>query len=123
MTSCAASGCDTERVAWTSYCPVHGPADASTQAPRSAWSEIKAGLTATPTAAPRGGRPKAVCPHCQTVGSVTAREVKQKQGISGGKATGAVLTGGVSMLATGLSRKQKVTEMKCSNCKTVWHVA
>lgn len=63
------------------------------------------------------------CPHCDTVGTVDAREIKTKQGISGGKATGAVLTMGVSMLATGLSRKQKVTEMKCGTCKTVWHVA
>jgi hypothetical protein len=43
-----------------------------------------------------------------------------KQGISGGKATGAVLTMGVSMLATGLSRKQKVTKANCKNCASEW---
>lgn len=51
------------------------------------------------------------------------KRVTQKQGISGGKATGAVLTAGFSVLATGLSRKQEVTECKCGNCKMVWHVA
>jgi hypothetical protein len=50
-----------------------------------------------------------VCPHCQTAGSVTARVVTRKKGVSGGKATGAVLTGGVSMLATGLSRKERLS--------------
>ena len=49
--------------------------------------------------------------------------MKTKQGVSGGKATAAVLTAGVSMFATGLSRKQKVTEMTCAKCKTVCHVA
>lgn len=63
------------------------------------------------------------CPHCHIAGFVDQREVKTKQGISGGKATGAVLTGGISLFATGLSRKQKVTEMRCTKCKTVWHVA
>lgn len=63
-----------------------------------------------------------VCPHCQTRGRVTSRQVKQKKGISGGKLTGAVLTAGISMLGTGLSRKEKVTEMKCGKCKTTWTV-
>ena len=43
-----------------------------------------------------------------------------KQGISGGKATAAVLTAGISMLGTGLSRKQKVTKAKCRNCRAEW---
>ena len=94
MTSCSALGCKADRVAFTQFCPAHTP-----------------------------GASKIVCPHCQTAGKVTSREVKQKQGLSGGKVTGAVLTGGISMLGTGLSRKAKVTEMKCGNCATVWHVA
>lgn len=53
---------------------------------------------------------------------VKAKHVKQKRGVSGGKVTGAVLTGGLSMLGTGLSRKQHLTEMHCSNCGTTWHV-
>jgi len=63
-----------------------------------------------------------VCPHCQTLGSVTTRVVKRKSGVSGGKATGAVLTAGWSLLATGLSRKEKVTEMRCGNCGVTWSV-
>lgn len=70
-------------------------------------------------AQPKGLR----CPHCGAVGRIKKKAVKTKQGISGGKATGAVLTAGFSVLATGLSRKQTVTEMKCRACKMVWHVA
>jgi hypothetical protein len=62
-----------------------------------------------------------VCPHCQTKGQVSTRQVKQKVGVSGAKATGALLTGGLSLLATGLSRKQQVTEARCSKCGSVWH--
>jgi uncharacterized Zn finger protein len=69
-----------------------------------------------------GGASALVCPHCQVQGRVTSRQVKQKKGVSGGKLTGAVLTAGISMLGTGLSRKEKVTEMRCGNCGTVWHV-
>jgi uncharacterized OB-fold protein len=65
-------------------------------------------------------KPQMICPHCQTKGSVQTERTKMKQGISGGKATGALLTLGVSMLATGLSRKQKVTRAKCTNCGSEW---
>jgi len=64
---------------------------------------------------------KIVCPHCQLRGGVTTKPVKLKKGISGAKATGALLTGGLSVLATGLSRKEDTTEAKCSNCGSVWH--
>lgn len=63
-----------------------------------------------------------ICPHCASKGTVTAQRVVRKKGVSGGKATGAVLTGGASMLATGLSRKQTVTEMNCTHCHTTWDV-
>lgn len=62
-----------------------------------------------------------VCPHCNTRGRVTTRRVKQKKGLSGGKATAAVLTGGLSILGTGLSRKEELTEARCANCGAVWH--
>ena len=65
-------------------------------------------------------KPQMICPHCQTQGSVSTEKTKVKQGISGGKATGALLTLGTSMLVTGLSRKQKVTRAKCSNCDAEW---
>ncbi|MBW2673815.1 MAG: hypothetical protein JRD89_10445 [Deltaproteobacteria bacterium] len=61
------------------------------------------------------------CPHCQAQGTVNTRRVKQKKGVSGGKATAAVLTGGVSILATGLSRKEKATRAHCTNCGNTWY--
>lgn len=69
------------------------------------------------------GKPQAelICPHCQTKGHVLTKKVSKKAGISGAKATGAVLTGGVSLLATGLSRKDKLTEAHCVNCDSTWH--
>lgn len=67
--------------------------------------------------------PQLVCPHCGVQGHVRAKSAKAKQGISGGKATGALLTGGVSILATGLSRKQRVTQCRCDNCTTSWQIA
>lgn len=67
-----------------------------------------------------GLTPELICPHCQTRGSVYTKEVKQKKGISGGKAVGAVLTLGWSILATGLSRKERLTEAHCQNCGSTW---
>lgn len=63
---------------------------------------------------------KIVCPHCGMVGMVKTKRVKKKQGISGGKVVGAVVTLGWSMLATGLSQKNMVTEAHCKNCKSKW---
>ncbi len=60
------------------------------------------------------------CPHCETKGKVRTMKVKQKKGVSGGKATAAVLTGGLSILATGLSRKEEVTQAHCDNCDNTW---
>jgi transcription elongation factor Elf1 len=62
------------------------------------------------------------CPHCHVKGRVTTRQIKVKRGISGGKATGAVLTAGFSILATGLSRKEMVTEAHCGNCGVTWRI-
>jgi len=68
------------------------------------------------------GAKQIVCPHCGTRGFVTVKAAQVKRGVSGGKATGAVLTGGVSLLETGLSRKQSVTRAHCGNCKMSWIV-
>lgn len=62
-----------------------------------------------------------VCPHCHTKGHVSTRQVYLKKGISGGKVMGALFTGGVSLFATGLSRKEQATEAQCSKCGAVWH--
>jgi hypothetical protein len=64
--------------------------------------------------------PHMVCPHCTAKGQVYTLQFKQKRGISGGKATGAVLTAGTSMLFTGLSRKEQVTKAKCFKCNNTW---
>lgn len=62
-----------------------------------------------------------ICQFCHEAGGVTVREVTQKQGISGGKATGALLTGGLSLVAVGLSKKGQVNELICSRCGMKWH--
>lgn len=64
---------------------------------------------------------KLVCPHCQSRGSVTTKTVKRKKGVSGAKATGAILTLGWSLLATGLSRTEQETEAHCMSCGATWH--
>jgi hypothetical protein len=64
--------------------------------------------------------PSLVCPHCQTKGKVRTSQIEVKAGISGGKDTAAVLTVGFSLLATGLSRKQKMTSAWCGECKSSW---
>ena len=63
------------------------------------------------------------CPHCGAAKSVTRRLVEQKQGISGGKAAGGLVTGGWSLFVTGLSRKQIVNQLECASCGMLWHVA
>jgi hypothetical protein len=65
---------------------------------------------------------KIICPHCEATGLVTTQDTTSKRGISGGKATGAFLTGGYSMLVTGLSRKQSVRAAHCANCGMKWVV-
>lgn len=64
--------------------------------------------------------PAMICPHCNTKGHIRTKEVESKKGISGGKATAALLTGGISLLATGLSRKEEATQARCGHCKNVW---
>ena len=61
-----------------------------------------------------------ICPHCGERGRVTTSRGKQKSGISGGKATAAIFTGGTSLLFTGLSRKHKVTKCHCHKCGARW---
>jgi hypothetical protein len=62
-----------------------------------------------------------ICPHCQTCGQVTTKAVKLKKGVSGAKATAMLMTAGLSIFATGLSRKEKATEAQCGKCLSVWH--
>ncbi len=61
-----------------------------------------------------------ICPHCQTEGHVHTKAVALKKGVSGAKATGVILTGGLSLLVTGLSRKEDTTQAHCMNCNSTW---
>jgi len=64
---------------------------------------------------------KVICPQCQKSGHVSTEYVTLKKGVSGAKATGAILTGGVSLVATGLSRKEGATKATCANCGSTWY--
>jgi hypothetical protein len=64
--------------------------------------------------------PVLLCPQCGTKGHVRTLSVKRKKGVSGAKATGAVLTLGWSLLATGLSRKEHATQAHCDACNSTW---
>jgi hypothetical protein len=62
-----------------------------------------------------------ICPHCQTKGNIRTKSVKQKKGISRGEAVAGIMIAGLSMLAAGLSRKQKVTPAHCDNWNSTWY--
>ncbi len=64
--------------------------------------------------------PPMICPHCQKKGCIRTMPVRRKKGISGAKATGAILTGGLSLLATGLSREEDLTQAHCMVCNCTW---
>lgn len=96
-------GCSQPRVDGESFCPKH------------LTTVAQLGLKTAP-------KPEMVCPQCGERGQVRVKTVKQKRGVSGGKAAGALLTGGLSLFATGLSRKAQVTEAHCSNCSITWHI-
>lgn len=66
--------------------------------------------------------PELVCPHCHTRGRVHTSQVKVKAGISGPKATAAVLTSGASLIATGLSKKEHAVRATCDNCNMQWTI-
>ena len=46
--------------------------------------------------------------------------ITKKTGMSGGQAAAGLLTGGISLLATGLSRKELTTQAHCSDCGNSW---
>jgi hypothetical protein len=64
--------------------------------------------------------PEMICPHCQEQGTVRTKAASHKKGVHVGKVTAALLTGGVSLLATGLSRHEILTEAHCDNCQNSW---
>ncbi|NOS75443.1 MAG: hypothetical protein HOP36_13120 [Methyloglobulus sp.] len=60
------------------------------------------------------------CPHCNASGNIRTKPITVKKGISGGKATAGLLTGGISLLAVGLSREEKSTQAHCQKCNNTW---
>lgn len=64
--------------------------------------------------------PGLVCTYCYRKGTVSTRQVVAKGGINGGKATGAILTAGWSLLATGLATTTRYTEATCAACNKTW---
>lgn len=102
-------------------CPACGyPIANGTQAQKSADNHVHKTLGFWETLEGYSIRDEVICPHCGKRGCVATKRVKAKKGISGAKATGALLTGGLSMFATGLSRKELVTDARCKNCRSRW---
>jgi len=64
--------------------------------------------------------PVMVCPHCQTKGFIRTKRIEKKGGVSGTKAAGAVLTGGLSVVVTGLSSVDTLTQSHCDHCSNTW---
>jgi hypothetical protein len=64
--------------------------------------------------------PQMICQQCGVKGHVRTKQVTQKRGISGVKAFGAVVTGGLSLLPFGISSNERVTEAHCGNCNSTW---
>ena len=64
--------------------------------------------------------PHIVCSQCNVTGQCRVKPIEKKVGVSGGKATAAILTGGVSLLATGLARKETVSQVTCGHCNCSW---
>ena len=63
-----------------------------------------------------------ICPHCQRKGQVRVKDLILKKGISGGKAVAAVFTAGISLIATGILRKEQQTHAHCGYCNSVWYI-
>lgn len=64
--------------------------------------------------------PALMCPYCRKKGNIRTKRVERKKRVSGATATGTILIGGVSIVASDLSRKEQVTEVYCGNCEGTW---
>jgi hypothetical protein len=62
------------------------------------------------------------CPHCQGIGTVIVEKVKKKKGVSPGKVAGALFTGGISLVGTGLAKKEVVNQLTCTACGISWEI-
>lgn len=122
---CAAGPCQDMRVPGTNFCAKHGPKEMP-QARISGKSKgpgrfdrFVANMEAEQERK-RAQDARIVCPYCHKAGQVSTKSRRVKRGVSGGKATGALITGGLSIFATGLSRKEDVIEAHCANCGMTW---
>ena len=98
--TCSIDSCSASAVDGSNFCEAHG-------------STAKLSAQKKPVS-------PLVCPHCHVKGKVSTSSVKKSKGISGGKAAGAVVTGGLSIWLTGLSRKEQLTQAKCGACGLKW---
>jgi hypothetical protein len=57
-----------------------------------------------------------ICAHCGHKGGVQTKTEERKEGVSGTKLSAAVLTGGWSVLFSGLSENQRVVACYCEKC-------
>ena len=60
--------------------------------------------------------PEIVCPMCGEKGGVRAHRRKAKKGFSTGKIMGGLFTGGISLLATGIAKKDWIYKCYCEKC-------
>ncbi|MEJ2193376.1 MAG: hypothetical protein P8X73_00780 [Ignavibacteriaceae bacterium] len=62
-----------------------------------------------------------ICPYCQRKGQVRVKTIIQYKRINVVQATAAILTFGITLLATGFLRKEQERHAHCGYCNSVWH--
>jgi len=65
---------------------------------------------------------RANCQYCNGIGTVVVQQVKRKKGVSPGKIAGAVVTGGISLVGTGVAKKVWMNQLTCTACQMKWYV-
>lgn len=123
---CAAGPCHDVRLPGSDFCAKHGPKEMpkgrgnpKKAKPPGRLDRFVAKLEAEQEQK-RSQDSRIICLYCQQAGQVSTKAKRVKRGVSGGKATGAIVTGGLSIFATGLSRKDDVIEAHCANCGMTW---
>ena len=112
--TCSVGPCQANRVDGSSYCEKHGP--------RKGYSPSNKRKGYSPSNKVNAPVGHINCPYCDGQGTVVVRHVKKKKGFSPGKVAGGVVTGGVSLLATGLAKKGEVNALNCTACGMKWEV-
>ena len=65
---------------------------------------------------------RANCQYCNGVGTVVVQQMKRKKGVSPGKIAGAVVTGGISLVGTGVAKKVWMNQLTCTAWQMRWFV-